>query len=290
MGTSSSSDGSPSNVPIVPPWTPPPLPPAPANGDQDGGDQDGGDGDGADEGQNGQSPAPASTDPGPIAPAGRFAPARLNLGRFANTGSSDSMRRALGHYVNKGQQGSGNAVLRFGGTTRNAGSLYNALTTIASGEAQPGSPLDRALLAGKSAREVMAAIIEAARPIDGTQDAEAARDAMQRALAAMLEQFPNADLLDLSEEERLFAIERYLALDVFNRAYLDLGKAIMENAPSAVSALSRMKDIRDYIRETVAAQFRRLRAQAETLSARRIARLARDALREAFRVFEVNAT
>jgi hypothetical protein len=283
MGTSSSSNGSPSDRPIVPPWTPPPLPPA-------GGDQGNGD-DGADNGQEAQpgAPAPAFA-PSPMAPAGRFQPARLNLGRFAGTGSRDNMRRAVGHYIHKGLQGSGNAVRRFGGTTRAAGSLYGALSTLASGQAPAGSPLDRSLLEGKTAQEVMATIIEAVRPTDGTQDAEAARDAMQRALAAMLEEFPNADLLDLTEEQRLFAIERYLALDVFNRVCLDLGKTIFRSAPSVASALSRMADVRDYIREAIAAQFRRLRAAGAALSARRVSELARNALREAFQVFEVDAT
>jgi hypothetical protein len=284
MGTSSSSNGSPSGRPIVPPWTPPPLPPPPADGDN--GNEEDGEGDG----QNTQPQSAAPLAPSPIAPAGRFQPARLNLGRFANNGSRDSMRRAVGHYVHKGLQGSSNAVGRFGGTTRAAGSLYNALSTLASGQAESGSPLDRRLLAGKTAQEVMAAIIEAARPVDGTQDAEAARDAMQRALAAMLEEFPDADLLDLTDEQRLFAIERYLALDVFNRACLDVGKAIFRSAPSVASALSRMGDLRDYIRETISAQFRRLRAAGGTLSARRISELARNALREAFQVFEVDAT
>jgi hypothetical protein len=287
MGTSSSSNGSPSNRPIVPPWTPPPL--QPADGEQGNGD-DGVD-NGADNGQEAQPAAPApALAPSPMAPAGRFQPARVNLGRFTGTGSRSNMRRAVGHYIHKGLQGSGNAVSRFGGTTRAAGSLYGALSTLASGQAPAGSPLDRNLLAGKTAQEVMATIIEAVRPTDGTQDAEAARDAMQRALAAMLEEFPNADLLDLTEEQRLFAIERYLALDVFNRACLDLAKTILRSAPSVASALSRMSDIRDYIREAIAAQFRRLRAAGAALSVRRVSELARNALREAFQVFEVDAT
>jgi hypothetical protein len=288
MGTSSSSNGSPSNRPIVPPWTPPPLPPA--DGDQGNGD-DGAD-DGANNGQEAQPAAPAPAPaPSPMAPAGRFQPARLNLGRFAETGSHGNMRRAVGHYIHKGLQGSGNAVERFGGTTRAAGSLYGALSALASGQAPAGSPLDRNLLGGKTAQEVMATIIEAVRPTDGTQDAEAARDAMQRALAAMLEEFPTADLLNLTEDQRLFAIERYLALDVFNRAFLDLGKKILRSAPSVASALSRITDIRNYIREAIAAQFRRLRAAgAAAFSARRVSELARNALREAFQVFEVDAT
>jgi hypothetical protein len=286
MGTSGSSKGSPSNVPIVPPWTPPPLLPAAPNGPPPDAPDDEAD---PEEGQP-QNPAPPPAPASPLAPPGRFQPARLHLGNFASSGSRDSMRKALGHYVHKGLQGSSNAVRRFGGTTSAAGTLYNTLSTLSSGDAPPGSPLDRALLAGKSAQEVMAAIIEAARPVDGSQDAEAARDAMQKALAAMLEEFPAADLLDLTEEQRLFAIERYLSLDVFNRACLDLAKTIFDRAPSAASALSRMRDIRDYIRETVAAQFRRLRTAGERLTGRRVSELARDALREAFLVFEVDAT
>jgi hypothetical protein len=199
------------------------------------------------------------------------------------------MRRALGHYIHKGLQGSRRAANRFGGTSRAAGTLYDALSTVASGGAQPGSPLDRSLLAGKSAQEVMAAIIEAVRPIDGTQDAEAARDAMQRALAAMLEEYPEADLLDLTEEQRLFAVERYLALDVYNRVCLDLEKTILSRAPSVASALSRIRDIRDYIAQTVSARFRQLRAAGGSLTARGVSELAHNSLREAFFVFEVDA-
>jgi hypothetical protein len=223
-----------------------------------------------------------------IAPAGRFQPARLNLTDFAGSGSHEGMRRGVGHYVHKGLQGSKNAVRRFGGTTQTAGNLYDALSALASGEAQSGAALDRTLLTGKSAQDIMTAIIEATRPVDGSQDTEAARDAMQRALGTMLEKFPEANLLDLTEEQRLFAIEQYLALDVFNRACLDLGKTILKGGPSATSTLARMREMREYIRQTIAAQFRKLRAAAGTLSARKVSLLAQNALREAFLVFEVS--
>lgn len=289
MGTSSSSGGAPSGVPLVPEWTPPPpvAPPDDA-GEADGGapgDEQGNDtGDG-----DGQPGAPAAAPSLVIAPRGRFAPARMNVGDFAGSGSQGSMRRGMGHYVRKGLQGSRHAVGRFGGTTQTAGSLFGALSALASGAGEPGSLLDRTILAGRSANDVMSAIIDAVRPVDGTQDVEASRDAMKRALSAVLDQFPDANLLDLTEEQRLFTIERYLALDVFNRACLDLGKAIMSKAPSAAAALSRLGEIRDYIRETIAAAFRKLRAAGASLTAQRVGVMARDALREAFQVFEAEA-
>ncbi|GAB4228007.1 MAG: hypothetical protein Kow0032_07800 [Methyloligellaceae bacterium] len=283
MGTSSSSSGSPSGQQIVPDWTPPPPVGPPVGGDEGSGE------DVANSG--GEQPdAPAAPPPVILAPRARFAPARTHLGDFARSGSGQSMRRGVGHYVRKGLQGSRGATGRFGGSARTAGSLYGALSTLADGTAEPGSLLDRTILSGRSAREVISAIVEAVRPVDGTQDAEASRDAMNRALSAVLDQYPDADLLDLTEEQRLFATEHYLALDVFNRACLDIGKTIMSNAPSAASGLSRLNEIRDYIRETIAASFRTLRATGGVLSAQRVAVMARDALREAFAVFQVEAT
>jgi hypothetical protein len=179
------------------------------------------------------------------------------------------------------------ATRRFGGTARTAGALYGALSSAASGQAAaPGSPFDPALLAGRSAREIMDALVEAVRPADGTQDAEASRLAVKDALSELLNQFPDADLLALSEEQRLFAIERYAAFDVYNRFRLDVGKTIQDKAPSIAAALTRLKDIRDYVKENVSAAMRQVRLAGQTVNARRITQLVSQALGDTFRVFE----
>ena len=285
MGTSQSSSGSPSGVPLVPPWVPDPVQP-------DGQDVDGQD---AQDGQDGNSEnqsAPSfqptlPISPPALAPAGRFGPARTSLGRFARSGSADDMRRGVGHYFGKGLGGGGSATQRFGGATRTAGSLYGVLSSAAAGQTtEPGSPFDPALLSGRSADEVMDAVVEIVRPVDGTQDAEASRNAIRTALSELLDRFPDADLLNLSEDQRLFVIERYLALDVYNRIRLDVGKAIQDKAPSVVAALSRMRQIRDYVRETIASHFRALFTSGQSLNARRIAQMGTQALHEAFEVFE----
>ena len=51
--------------------------------------------------------------------------------------------------------------------------------------------------------------------------------------------FIGVSLLDLTDEQREFAIERYIALDVFQRFALDLGKVIQDKAPSPRTALAR---------------------------------------------------
>jgi hypothetical protein len=276
MGTSQSSPGAPSGVPLVPPWVPEPVQPDEQDSQNGADEQDRND-------QDRTAPIPQPD----LAPRGRFGPARRNLGQFAQSGSSDDMRRGVGHYIGKGLGGSSSAARRFSGTAQTAGALYGALSSPDTGRpSAPGSPLDPALMSGRSVDEVMDAVVEAVRPIDGTQDTESSRDAIRTALSELLERFPGTDLLNLSEDQRLFAIQQYLALDVYNHLSLDVGKVVHDRAPSASAALSRLREIREYVREVIAASFRRLRAAGETMSARRIAQMGAQALRAAFDVFE----
>lgn len=287
MGTSSSSNGPGGGVPLVPPWVPPmpPIPPVPPSDGQGAGPADS-------NGQNG--PAPASPQPpvapqaSPIAPAKRFLGTRLNFGKFAGGGGDRRhMQRGLRDYVRKGYGGRANAIKRFGGTASTAGNLYGALSRVAGGQAAaPGSPFDPVLLSGRSAREVMDAIVEAVRPADGTQDAEASRSAIKDALSELLTMFPEADLLNLTEDQRATAIERFVAIDVYQRTMLDIGKAIQAKAPTATVGLARLKEVKEYIKQAVAAAFRKLRAAGHRLTTGRVNQVVRAALEETFQVFE----
>lgn len=247
-------------MPMVPPWVPDP-PQA---------------------GAVGASPLP---EPSPAAPAGRFAGARRELGSFARSADREELRRGIGHYVRTGYGGSATAARRFGGTAATAGSFGALLGSLAAPPTAT-SVLDRALLAGRSADEIIAAVVDAVRPVDGTQDAEAARSAMMDAMSEVLTRYPDADLLNLTDTERSYAIETFVAMDVYRRACLDIGLAIQQKAGSATEALSRLKEVRDYIKETVAASFRASHALQAASTASAIAKAVRDALQETFDVFE----
>ncbi len=132
----------------------------------------------------------------------------------------------------------------------------------------------------------MDAAVEAVRPADGTQDAEAGRAAIKDALSELLTMFPQADLLNLSEEQRSFAIERYVAIDVYRRFQLDVGKAIQDKASTATLGLARLKEVKNYIKETLAAAFRKVRAAGSRLTTGRVREFVQAALRETFAVFE----
>lgn len=288
MGTSKSSSGSPGGVPMVPPWTPDPLPPPPAPPDGPPGPAPDGDPDG---GPDAAPDLPSSpSQPGPIAPPARFGSSRTSLGRYARSGSTGEMRKGVGHCVSKGWGGSNTATRRLSGTARSAGVLYGALSTLATGQpSEAGGPLDRVVLTGRSANDIMRAVVEAVRPVDGTQDAEATRDAIKGAASELLAKNPDADFLALSEQDRLFMVERFLANDIFNHLVLDIGQAIQKNAPTASAASARFREIKNYVRQAISAAFRKIHKSGEALTARRVSAISRQCIQEAMEVFEGGA-
>jgi hypothetical protein len=265
---------------MVPPWVPDvpdPAPPAdaPAAAPDDG---DAG-------GIPGTVSAPAfAPPPVPIAPSGRFTGARRNMGSFAADGDKGAMRRGVGQYFKTGYGGGAAAVRRFGGTAQTAAGLFGALSPGAS--TATGSQLDHSVLVGRSADQIMDAVVEAVRPVDGTQDAEAGRAAIKDALSEMLDRFPDADLLNLDDGQRIFAVEHFVAFDVFRRLQLDLGKVIQDKAPTARAAMARLKEVREYVKETVAASFRKLEAAGTRLAASLVPKIVRAAMTEAIAVFQ----
>ena len=284
MGTSRSSTGSPSGVPLVPPWVDS-VEPVADDGqqviEQPGKPE-----------EEGVDPAVAPKIPPsgaipPIAPPGRFRSTRISLGKYAKTGDADSMRQGVGRYFKHGLGGSGTGSKRFAKTGQVAQRLYSTLGGSGpggGGTAQP-SAADLAFLNGKSGQAICDAIVEIACPVDGSQDAEASRNSINDALAELLQRYADADLHNLTEEQREFVIDRFVSMDVYRRFMLDVGTAIQDKAPSYTVALSRLKEAKNYIREVVVDSFQKLRNSGQRLSGNRISQIVSSALSDAIFVF-----
>ncbi len=266
MGTSKSSPGSPSNVPIVPPWVPDPEDPESEVPADDGGDE---------------QQLPPDKSKVDIAPPGRFRSTRISLGKFAESGDSGSLRKGVGRYVGTGMGGSAAAAQRLAGSAGTARSLYSALSPDAA-----ESRLDRELLQGKSARQIINAVVELACPLNGSMDAEAGQAAINDALSVLLNRYPEADLLNLTDQQREYAVIQYVAHDVYRHFVLDVGLTIQEKAPSASTGQRRLKEACEFIRETVAAEFQKLKQQGKELNRSTIVRLVKTVLRSSCNVFE----
>ena len=264
MGTSASSKGPGSgpDIPIVPPWV-----------DDDAG----------------IPPGQPQQPPVEMAPAGRWRGARTSLGKFGGGGDDRRrhLERGLGHYSRTGLGGSGNAARRMAGTARTAGSLYQALDSLANGQPLPAEfGLQPDALDGRSSAEIVDILVDAIRPIDGTQDTEAARDSAARALSEIVEE--GADLLKLSALQIDQVLTAMVGNDVALRIELDVGKAVIDKAPSKAAGLDRLQEMKEYLREVFAVQYAAERARTGHVDRAAVERVAREAMRQTFEVFEVN--
>lgn len=287
MGTSASSRGPGKGVPLVPEWvSTPTAPPQPSQVPQP---SVGTPSSPAVPGQPAQPPhAPQVLPPPPVlvAPPRRFQQVRANLGRFARSGSQEDLRRGLGHYSRNGLGGSATATRRMAGTARRAGGLYGVLDALRSGESVPQDVrLDPAQLVGKTQTEISDLIANALAPVDGTQDSEAARDAVSRALSELLDANPNADLTNLDPTQIDNVVEGYIAYDLAHRIELDVGKAVLDKAPNYAEGVDRLQEIKAYVRQEVARAFR-ARRNAGPMNRQNATALSSAIMRDTFDIFE----
>ena len=274
MGTSGSSTGPGSGVNLIPPWvSDPDIQPSTEPGD--------------DQQPNGEAPGNLPVAPPQIAPMGRFRGARTELGDFARSNSDYSLRQGVGHYVRTGLGGSRNASRRMAGTARRAGALYGVLQDLSGGRTPPAHPgLDPAHLAGRHAREIVDLIAEALSPSDGTQDSEAGRHSISQALSELIRREPAIDLTALTQEQIALALELFIGADICRRIELDVGKAIFDRAPDAVTAIRRLEQMYSYVRQVVASSFRLRDAESGPVTQQTATSLASGVIQDTFEVFE----
>lgn len=279
MGTSSSSNGPGSGIPMVPPWADNPTE-APDTG-QDGQEdtQQGSESNNAENNEKEPNQLPLN------APPGRFGGARSSLGAFAGDGNSSSMRSGIRQYVSRGYGGAKNAARRMGSTASTAGGLAGILSSDTRTTAQSDN-FNTQFFQSKDSDDVVNAIIEAVRPIDGTQDSEASRESIKDALSELLDKNPDADLLELDDNDKYVVVETFLATDIYRRIALDVGKHIQDKAPNAVAGVNRLKQIKEYVRETVKSSFKKTGKNLSSLSQHQVTQLARSVIEDTYEVFE----
>jgi hypothetical protein len=197
------------------------------------------------------------------------------------------LKRGVGNYFKKGYGGGTTAARRLRRTAQTAGALYNALSpALERAASRERDAFEEACRSGASPEEIVTSLVETLRPVDGTLDAESSRKSLAEAMSEFLARSPDADLLSLTEEQRMSIVARYVALDVYGRFFLDVGKTIIDRAPSVITGLSRLKEAKEYIRETVAGIFRKIVTPTATLSARRVAAIVQSVLQDAIDVFQ----
>lgn len=284
MGTSSSSRGPKSNVPLTPPGVPPlPAPlQAPTSPDASPSDVSAQPDKSAEKFKSVSMPSTPQ-----LALPRRFMSARTSLGKFGKSGSKQALKNGLGHYAKTGLGGATAATQRMARTAHTAGNLYGVLDGLRSGTptaAEPG--ITAQSLAGKSARDIADTISNTLQPADGTQDAEAARDALAQAFSDLITIDPNVDLLALTPDQIDMVVEGYVTHDLCHRIELDVGASVLNKAPTPAEGIQRLEEMKEFIHQEVARLFRTRAEKGQKLTRKNAASLTAAVLSDTFKVFE----
>lgn len=272
MGTSTSSKGPSSGVSFDPPWLidfpiqPPQLPNLP------------------------DLPAfqplipglvPPEAPQSAVAPPRRFSPARTSLSKYMATGDREYLKRSLGHYSRKGMGGAHILSRRMRASAGVAAAIYDLFTKASDENVNWLNRLvDRNLPIEDATNEIIAYLF----PIGGSMEEENCKASIAYALMEMDEQFPNANLSKLGNDEIWFLIEHFVAYEAKQRIIQDIGQ-ILEHA-SANDMVIITNDMTSFLHSHLSVQIRKRRNNQASFSRNAVAELIVEGIKDTFSVFE----
>ena len=287
MGTSASSNGPMGGVPFDPPWLDDIGNPQPDEGAQPDNQGTGDAGGAGQEGNRPEQPPQRPTKPPEIAPPRRFQNARRKLGDFVRTGNRESFQKAVGHYSRTGMGGASNAANRMRSSTRSAVNLFGVLQSAREG-ADPAVNEWVTALTGRNAtaQDVADEIIRRVAPSGGSQEETSCRESMSQAMLDLLDKNPHVDLLHLEDDDIWALIESFLGYEAFNRLCLDIGQVFENSALNPRDQVTRMNEMREYLKAELCAQIEDLRQTMPDAASNQLQVVLQSALQNTFIVYE----
>lgn len=282
MGTSSSSSGPGGGVPFDPPWLSSVATEIGSPLEQISGEP-------AQPEHNPQQTEPVSQ-PVEIAPPRRFGNARRHLGEYASSGDRDSLKKALGSYSRKGMGGASKVASRMRTSTSAGAGLFNFLQGVRdSADTKVRDWVNQLTSKNLSAYEVADKIIDQVISTGGSLEEESCRDSMAQAMSDLLTIDPDVDLLNMDNDSIWTVMELFMANEAFNRLNLDIGQLFESDRYSPREAVSRMNDMRDYLKSEISAQIQELRTDTSNPTKAEMNTLLQSAIKITFEVFEEEA-
>lgn len=221
-----------------------------------------------------------------IAPKARFGSARRSMGEYVRSGSRDSARRSLGHYSKTGMGGAQNVARRMRTSTKTASNFFNTFRSLRDDTTfSLGEEISELKNRGADASEIIDAIVGHVCPKGGSIDEVSCRDSGSSALSEFMDQNPDADFSNLSDDQIWSLTAIYLGNEVFNRIQMDIGQAFEKQDVPYVDRVARLNDMREYIQSEIATQMDALRKTADQNVD--MNQLFQNTIKNTFEVFEV---
>lgn len=221
-----------------------------------------------------------------IAPKARFGSARRNMGEYVRSGSRDSARRSLGYYSKTGMGGAQNVARRMRTSTKTASNFFSTFCYLRDDSTfSLGKEISVLKNRGADASEIIDSIVGHVCPKGGSVDELSCRDSGTAALSEFMDQNPNADFSNLSDDQIWSLTAMFLGDEAFNRIQMDIGQAFEKQDVPYVDRVIRLNDIREYIQSEIAIQMDVLR-KSENQNVD-MNQFFQDTIKNTFEIFEV---
>ena len=255
MGTSTSSKGPGSGIPLDPPWL---------------------------------QPSTQEVDAQPqLAPPKRFSNARRCLTEYIRTGDSQSLGRAIGHYSRTGMGGAKKLARRMQATASSANSIYNFFREVREGtDASLRAWIDTLRNHQVPTTDLVNHFVEKVLPLKGTLDEESCRASMDMALTELIASNENIDLFQLNDGEIWQLITLFVRNEACQRLNSDLGRKFEEVAIAPMEIVTRQETMRLYLLGELDAQIISAREMNEDQATENVDEIIRVAVENTFSVFE----
>lgn len=277
MGTSTSSAGPGSGISMDPPWLDDINSDATVPTDSDSSSE---------QESEISTEQPATQEQAVLAPRARFGTARKNLGEFARTGGQDSFKKAAGHYSKKGMGGASNVAKRMRASTSSVSGLVSFLRDVKSNTLPDIQDWAKNLMSkSPTANEMIDAIIDRVTNEGGIIDEESIKDSMAYAMADLLDQNSDLDLLNLGDDESWDLIENFLSYEASNRLQIDIGQ-LLERTLSPTQMTQRIDEMREYLKAEISAQLQPYKSSDKHPDIGKLNAVIHQALESTFIVFE----
>lgn len=267
MGTSASSNGPGAGVSLDPAW----IDDIELPGDNKSNSENSSDNDGI-------SPI--------IAPRARFSSARRNLNDYVRSGSTDSLRKSLGHYSRTGMGGSSNIANRMRASSRVAAGFVSAFRALRDDpDCNLGKTIAELKATGANAREIIKAIVNTVCPDGGSIDEQLSKNSGTMALSEFMENHPDADISNLSDDQIWSLTGEYIGNEAFGRIQMDIGQSFERSDVSIIERVQRTNEMREYIKAEIYTQLNLVRQSSDQQT--NVEQMIKSAIENTFSVYEM---
>lgn len=221
-----------------------------------------------------------------VAGKARFGEARRNLNAYVRDGDEGSLKKALRGYVRHGLGGSARATSRMRLATAVGARTFSLLNAI---EAQSQSDFKEAftnlLSSEHSLEDVVSVIVNQVIKTGGGAEEDACRESMAEALSEMLQDKPDAELMNLPETDLWWLMELFIVKVILRQVLFDIGQVFERDGIAPEDRVDKIDEIESFVRSVVSSQMQTVRSGRPCASQKDICTIISRAIQFTFEVF-----